>query len=479
MNQPTDLIVPTEEIRETVPATIPDAPDHGARAHHHRGMSKLNALKACAGYDSAGGTNTAAEAGTRLHEHLDLAIAAVIKRGRAPQWMPLTAALDELIAAGTITVEEEEEHYLRFCAREVDKFLPHATAILNEIRVYIRRPNGDVLNYGSLDLLLLLPNGVGLIFDYKFGWVPVESAATNMQGKGYTVGALQQIPALKKIASVFLQPKLDSVTTGIFERKNLHGLYKEIETIIDLADAPTKTLRPSSYCKYCLHAGTCTALIKSAAAAVNKFELIELPDVFDGLQITTPKQVILAYYLIDQLEAMIAKGGVRAKAMELAVAAGGSISEVVAGRVLTLEVKSRKSPRSANSPILIAETLQDVLTPEQVLGCCDLSIGKLEEIFADEYVARAQKEADKIISDAETAALAEPDKKLATNLRKEGKTRAREAKITRKDAAGILNDTLRVEGLVTSGEGVVSYLKLKVETAQPTLETHAQNQLNS
>lgn len=426
-------------------------------------MSKLPAYKACSGYESQEGeTSQAAEDGTRLHEILDKLIsdykASTDKR-------PLTDRLYEEFLAGQLSCDEDELHLLDFCTKNVDKFLKSATEIDNEIRVTIFKPDGSELNYGSLDVRLDLGRGAALVIDYKFGWIPVEHARSNMQGKGYALGTLQECSQFQTVSVMFLQPKLNTVTTATFKREQMYEMYAEIEAIISAAQAANKTLRPNPYCDFCKHAAApCTALVKTASAVVAKYDAPDIPDIFDGLTITKPEQALAAFYLLDRLETLISKGGIRQKALEMAQAAGGKLSAEIGGKLLTLEVKHRKSARSANSPAMIADVLKDVLTPEQVLGCCDPSITKLEEVFSEEYVARAKAEADAVLQSAEKEAANLTDKKLASQLLKQAKETAKSLRVTKKAAAEILNDTLRVEGLVTSGEGLVPYLKLKVES---------------
>lgn len=426
--------------------------DHASRKHHKFGMSKLNAYAACAGYESQEGTNKAAEDGTRLHEILDKLI---VSLGLRSSHRSLVAQLRKELEDGTVLADEDDISLLEFCAREVDKFLPKAVEVHNELRVEILKPNGEPLNFGSLDLLMIFPNNVGLIDDYKFGWVPVPAAKSNLQGKGYALGAFQRFPRLDKIAVRFLQPKLGAVTTATFTRQQIPELYEEIHGVIARAQSGQEvTLRPNPYCDFCANAGTCTALVKSASAVVAKYDNLLLPDVFDGLHITTAEQAVAALYVIDRLDALLSRAGVRDKALEFAKAAGGTLSVPVGDQLVTVSVHERKRSRSANSPALIAETLKDTLEPSQVLGCCDISITKLEEVFAEAYVEKSRKEADAIIAGAEN---------LAPVLRKEAAARAKEARSTKKNAHAVLNDVLRSEGLISAPEGVTEYLKLRVD----------------
>jgi hypothetical protein len=423
-------------------------------------MSKLSGYDACAGYQPNSGTSQAAEDGTRLHEIMDTVIERVKANGTSAM-----SALDDY-RAGTPVIESDEElYYLQYCCTELDRFLPHAITIYNEIAVQIINPDGSELNHGHLDVLLDLGGGRGVLVDYKFGWIPVPPAQKNLQGMGYAAGSFQKFPALNTVGVLFIQPKLNKVTTGKFTRDDLPDMYQRIRGVIESAQSPSKTLRPNVYCDFCEARGTCTALLKNAHAAVTRYEGLPFPDIFDGASITTPEQALAALYVIDRLESLIQTGGVRAKALELAKAAGGHLeAQVSDDKKIVVEVRQRKMPRSVNSPALIADALKDVLTPEQVLGCCEPAVGALEEAFANAYVEKTTEEAEAILVAGYDAAEATTDRAAAKAILADAKARAKETKSTKKNAMEIMASVLLSEGLMTAPSGTVDYLKLKVES---------------
>ncbi len=433
-----------EELRSPIVAP----PSEYERLHHKYGMSKLNYLDACAGFTSreaeANEVNEAAEDGTRLHEIMS-ELASKLKQ----QAGNLTAR-QILPRLDLSTVTEDELVTLEYCCDEIDFWMKRSRSemwpeIKYEIQVSIWNPDGETkLNHGHLDLLIFLTQEVAVLIDYKFGWLPVPPAELNLQGIGYAVACFQQFTRLEKIASVFVQPKLHRTTRHVLHSDNLPEMYERIRGVIARCESPDKTLRPGVYCDYCAAAPTCTALVKAAHTAVVKYEGLPLPDVFDGLAITTADQACVALYCINRLEKLIESGGIKAKALEMAQENGGYLEYAISPtEKITVTVHQKKKDREANSPALIAEALKEVLTPEQVLGCCKPSITALETVFAEVYVERARE------------------------LHGE--------KITKKAAKEILDSTLRSEGLVSQADGMIEWAKVRLEKTTNQIENGEQN----
>lgn len=443
--------------------------ENNERTHHKHGMSVLNYLAACSGFASRGGTNEAAEDGTRLHGVMDQVVRHVCGKQDYKERCALQA-LKVILATNTVT--EEEEIYLEFCCRELDKWLartPEGARVEIEQRVYIHHPNGQELNFGHYDTLIFLSEEIAILVDYKFGWIPVPDAASNWQGKGYAIGCFQKYPRLKKIGVVFIQPKLHRVTNTHYKVEDCYAMFREVRDVIAAAENPNKTLRPGPYCDYCAHAGTCTALLNEAEQALTVYEgLPAVPAGFTGLQINTAEDAVRAMYVLDRLKVLLEHSDdLKAKAKDFARANNGFLAAPLPdGRLITVELKSRSSPRSADSPGLIAEALKDFISSEQVLGACDLNITTLEKIFAEALVSQHAAEAQGVIAQGEAEARkleSSGDLTGAAQARENAKREAKETRLTKKRATEMLSDILTAEGLLSRPDGRVEYLKMRVE----------------
>lgn len=438
--------------------------DHTARTHHKYGMSKLQAYRSCAGYEGTDTTSAASEAGTRLHEFMEQVTEEMQKtKGKA------LATLGSLINESKILVDDSDRFYLEYCCKELDNYWPHKTkSVHSEIQVTVLNPDDSKLNSGYLDVAVMLSEEVAVIFDWKFGWIPVPTASDNMQGMGYALGVFIKFPRLQKIGVVFAQPKLHATTKFVYSRSDMSWMYSEIRKVIDDTKNPSKTLRLNPYCDFCKHNGSCIAQIGNASKAVVKYEALPLPDSFDGLQISTPQQGIAAMYIIERLEGLISKGNVRQRVLEMAKEAGGTLeAEIMPGVIGRVEVRSRKSNRVANSPALIAEQFEPHFGLERaqalVLSACEPSIGALESAFSDAYVEKCTEAANAILAAAEQQANACTDKKQAKAILNEAKAHAKEVKSTKKAAGEMMTDMLTSEGLITRSEAVIEYPKLQIE----------------
>lgn len=443
--------------------------NHAARGHHEFGPSKLNAFAACPGYrPREGGTSVAAEEGTALHEWMDKVALHAIATGS--EFVP---ALSTLVRGAGLA--DEEYNWLRTCAEQVDTFLRKVNRagmqFHNELRIEVTRPDGTVVNFGHLDLLLTWDEGrKGVLFDYKFGWIPVPAAKENLQGINYALGVMQQFPALKVVGVMFVQPKLQQVSMAMFGRDDMDAMLRQIDEVISTALNPNAALRPNPYCDYCRKAGTCPALAASAHSALTRYEELPFPATFGQVEINTPADAAKALYVIGRLETHFsaAKDTLRRMVIDAAKNNDGRLEVPLAGgEKLVLESRQRSTPRSVSDPEAVSVALKDVLTPSQVLTCCDLSLGKLETLFADMMVVKAAQREGSVLEQARLEAEARPAE--AKQILEAAALAAKDLRITKKEAKEMLSEVLTQEGLLKAGDGKVDYLKVRLEKGTPQL----------
>lgn len=377
------------------------------RGHHRKSISKLNYFAACPGFESKPfDKNAAADEGTMLHSYMELAINWAIKRRGAGF---ADASVSDGVSYAIVNlspkqriVEWKDEHkeLLEFCALYADKYFlnPSFSSLKQELKVTLL-PHVDT--NGSFDILIFFGETVALLLDWKFGRVAVPAAAENYQGKGYAAGCLLKWPKLQRVGVVFVQPRLYSATEAIFERKNsLENILSEIKGVLDATESKNKILRLNAYCSYCMHQTECPAVAAHFAAAVTSFHRLPAPPSFDGAALDKPSDIALLRYWVDLLESIT--DTIKGRALEAAIANGGSIETQVGDEIIRYEVHERSSARTLGLPNLVAEALKDHLLPEEVLGAAKLSIGKLEAIWAEEMskrgLATSKKEAKEGLS---------------------------------------------------------------------------------
>lgn len=418
MSPEVEVITP-EVVKEAVVLTAALAsPDHTARAHDKISPSKLNyldrTLGGCPGFRQDPGTNAAAEEGTRLHEILD----GVIKNGRRDNWfvgregtlnlpkLPQGSLMSLLFTERIRTPWDDLTDYnLTFCAREVDKHiigLP-AECIEAEIRVDIVDEDDKQIMYGHLDLCLIVSADTAVIFDWKFGFNPVLHASVNRQGLAYAVGILQRHPRLNTVGVVFIQPKRNEVTKGVFHRRHLHNYVKEIKLIRDesrrvsgLLDAQqvdtalaVQTLNPGDACDYCNRYATCPAVHALLPVAVEKAGgLPSLPMDLKVDAIQTPQQAAVAMawvrFLSDE-----ALDKIKSHCMGIARANDGRISYTAPdGTEFAFKIQQDKFDRVVGDAVAVSEALTELVDPKDVLGAAKLAIGRLTDVVVPAIQAK-------------------------------------------------------------------------------------------
>lgn len=445
-------------------------PDHSVRKHHKRGPSKLGYIDECPAFTSTDGSSEAAEQGTRLHEIMDWIVS---KYKTLNCSTPLFDILSDYAKENPI--DDDERSLLAFCIRELNKWLPQASEIFNETRVIVENPDGSELTHGSLDLLLVFKSGNALLIDLKFGWLPVMPAPSNLQGRAYALGALMARHDLNKIGVMFIQPKLGLVDTAVYHRRQLNDMFQTIRRTIDRAEAFERDpvgnqgmMKSGDYCSYCAlsKAGTCPAkLSQLRAVATTRSSLPTMPslDVID-----TPEKAALARYWVELIEQEGFLSGVKDKAKEFAQNNGGSISVTLPdGEIIAYAIQERGHDRVLGEALEVAKVLESFLTLEEILGCADLSIGKLEDIGVRALYEAENEVPESKISGAETQldALVTSGALTKTAAAKKLKEiKAANPRITKKEAKEKFSGLLEAHGVLSKPDGKIPVLKRQKNT---------------
>lgn len=398
----------------------------------------MNYLDECAGFQNDGFTNEAAEQGTFLHSLMEQMLKAV-----ATGKVKTTLQQIDSWATSTHELADDEITYLRFCCERCDVFLAKKPdKVLRELRVVVKQDDRSEFNHGHLDVLYIFGK-VGIVQDFKFGWEPVRSAATNLQGWNYALGCFHQFPDLAQIGVEFIQPKLATISGQQFLRTEASAMFTRLKEVVDRAKSlptlkdPQQYMKPGSYCGYCARAATCAVLHNHRALAVSKYKALPLPPSFHGLELHKPADLALARYWVGIIETGFE--GVKKRAFEVAEANGGELRCTLPnGEEVHYVVQERGADRSLGSAIEVAEALKEVLTLEEVLGAADLAITRLEPIVKQAMVDLAKAEGAKLTKKAawEQASatleamglLTRPDNKIRfLKLQKQGQAQLEEA----------------------------------------------------
>jgi hypothetical protein len=402
----------------------------------------MNYLDECAAFIGSDTRNEASEQGTFLHDLMEKMLKQVIA-GKSK------TTLEQVNTWVTRTHElaDDEVEYLRICCHRVDLYLSKKPSkIVTELKVKVFNPDGSEFNSGYLDVLYLFADEtVGIMQDFKFGWEPVRPPETNLQGMNYVLGCFQKFPKLQRIGVEFVQPKLSASPEGrTFERTSAQTIYDRLTEIVarakfvtDVVGAETEKsvqqyMKPGNYCKYCARSANCAVLANMRATAATKFAGLPQPRSFKGLELKTPEDIALARYWVELFEAGAEE--IKKRAYEVAEQTGGPLTATLPnGEEITYDMAERSVDRSLGSAVEVAEALKEVITPEEVLGAAELSIGKLEKLVKQAMVEAAQAAGEKL---------------------------------TKKAAWERISSTLEAMGLLSRPDKKIRYLKLRKTTKQ-------------
>lgn len=234
--------------------------DHNEKLHAEFGPSSLKYVAACRGWKSRGGSNDAAEMGTRIHSAVEFRNPTALRDERE------LSIYDQLI--------EAEERWL------VTIFAEESCMILREEAVDIALPY-ECDTFGTSDLIAL-GKTTALVLDHKTGIGEIDGVDKNWQSKAYSIGVFQKYPEIDTIHAVFLVPQRNEELHGVYTRDMLPQMEEEIARAIVLA----KTVRPKWHigqpeleelnvnngCQYCAFADRCPALGSLSMEVAARYE---------------------------------------------------------------------------------------------------------------------------------------------------------------------------------------------------------------
>jgi len=244
--------------------------------------------------------------------------------------------------------------------------------------------------WGYVDRFFIVADEAAL-FDFKFGFNPVDPAETNPQMWAYAIGIFEKYPFVKKLVLYILQPRLNYIDSAEFERsKDLGTMKVRIKSIIERAKVATPEMaKPGDQCVYCNRLATCDAVQGMTLALAKSYDLAhdaQLPDLFHPRQLATPEKRAQAQRLVPVLEAWC--GSVRKHNVEFAKE-GGEIP----GYSLTTVQGSRR----ISDAIKAHQVVKDQLTHEEFMTCVTVNFKELsDQVAAKAPRGQKQEERDKL-----------------------------------------------------------------------------------
>ena len=179
-------------------------------------------------------------------------------------------------------LDEEQTAIVEEIREEVAKIVRGAISVEYEVRLVIRDQAGNVLTYGTADIVAVFPGKV-VVIDAKFGRL-VHRTFLTVQGLGYCVGAMQQFDK-PKADFWSLHPRIrvygnDGQDIGMqVHRQHFDNAIpgqdavEYVRQIIGTAEMSPNDYRPSlNACHFCKALGACKAAEKKNMSLVERNE---------------------------------------------------------------------------------------------------------------------------------------------------------------------------------------------------------------
>jgi len=281
--------------------------DHSARPHAEFGPSSLKHINNCPGWESRGGTNAAAEMGTRIHEAVEV---------RDP------SALHD---------EKELGIYEKLIV-DMDgaiEFLRNHTSvepvIHQEIRLDIKL--NECETFGTADIVAVA-GSCAVLHDHKTGIGKVDAPPENWQSTAYAVGVFQLFPEVDTIFASFSLPQRNELLVGEYSRERLFEYVEKLSAAIQQATRVRpqwsfggvpewSLLSISNSCQYCMPKDRCPALGHTAQEIAKRYSPDLVPSGnIAGKDIEDP-EVLARMYTVATIVEKWAEG-IRYRAVEMA-----------------------------------------------------------------------------------------------------------------------------------------------------------------
>ncbi len=293
-----------------------------------------------------------AEAGTRLHRHMELGS------------LPENAEESEACAWAADTVQALDEALLPLQESPGE--------ILCEQRWWSEGRSFS----GQLDRVRVC-GSVAHVSDYKFGRLPVCDAVHNTQLAAQALLVFDNVPGVETVFADIVAPFVcrDLPEVARYERAMLPGLRRRLDGAIERAMLPDAPLRPSERaCRYCRAATVCPA-------ARGVLLGCSAQDVKGSWEVLSPEQRVEAYRL--------SRLAVRwAQRVEDAIRADLASDVMLPGLTLSSGRRSFVVEDAAGAFSALAETV----SAEEFAGCCSVKISALDELVHAKLKAANEKQ---------------------------------------------------------------------------------------
>ena len=243
--------------------------------------------------------------------------------------------------------------------------------------------------FGTVDRVIVRGTHVDVV-DFKFGRGEIDDADINIQGQAYLLGVMDKFPHLETATVHFIAPRRDEILKHDYTRDDMEDIRLRVHLLVELASQESPDLRPNTEgCRYCKHRLTCTALsdklmpiAKKYSKTMEDFETV-LWQSYDPSEIKDERvlgQMLNVAQVVDRWAT-----SARAQAMKLAEKEGREIPGY--------DLSFRNPMMKIDDPNEAFEVLSDILSPEEFMEVCSVSVPQLAKAYAKKLPRGEKKNA--------------------------------------------------------------------------------------
>jgi hypothetical protein len=247
---------------------------------------------------------------------------------------------------------------------------------------------------GQMDFAVVIGNR-GLIVDYKTGTGPVTPTAENYQMRASAV-LLAHNFELDEVYVAIVQPLADNDTAVVrYNREDLRRAEVDILVGIRLATAADPVRTPGDrQCRYCKAKGICPEV------RMEVLDLLPPPAAGDPNGKRAP--VVLPALGGEELSTLLPKLELAEKVIREIRRQAKDLLDRDPDAIEGYRLREGAERRNVRDVEEAFRRLSDLLTPEQFAACCNVQIGRLEEMVravTGETTARSREILDELLGD--------------------------------------------------------------------------------
>lgn len=280
----------------------------------------------------------------------------------------------------------EEQDLLRI-ADQLTEQLYDAIGLMGDFIEKREVHMGNELIGGHPDRIRIYGSDVSVIVDAKFGWAAVERADVNLQTRVYAV-----LAPTPEVYVGIVQPRNyeNKITAAKYNMESKAAAREQVAQILEASEDPDAPLIPGEeQCRYCKARAICPALQE----AVSK-EIVFLKDL-DGEELSKPAK-------LGRIEARLAQAsdeqlGGLFSACALARLVNDPLNEEIRRRIAADQMKGWKLGKETEARHIVNArravsllALRGILTRDQVMDLCELSIGSVETLHRQQNKVSAR-----------------------------------------------------------------------------------------